>query len=335
MTSYIIRRLFLIIPTVFLALSFLFFLFFALPGDPASLLAGGEDRVVDPGVVERINERYGLDDPILVQFKDYWERTITWDLGESFLDRQSVNDVLREKSVNSLRLGIWAIIIEIIVGISVGILSAIRRYSFSDRLTTILTAAASAIPVFVLGFVLQYLFAVVPNKQGWPDWARLRTSGLGPDTWTFFFIPTGEQWRYLILPAVTLACVSTALAARMTRGSMLEVLRADYMRTAKAKGLSERKVVVKHGLRNAMLPVVTLIGIDFGTVIGAAILTETTFSWPGLGSEIANAVGARDLPVLLGLTLAVVLAFAVINLIVDVSYAFFDPRIRLGKGESS
>jgi oligopeptide transport system permease protein len=335
MTSYIIRRLLLIIPTVFLALSFLFFLFFTLPGDPASLLAGGEARVVDPGVVERINERYGLDDPILVQFKDYWARTISWDLGESFLNRRSVNDILGEKAVNSLRLGIWAIIIEIIVGISVGILSAIRRYSFSDRLTTILTAAASAVPVFVLGFVLQYLFAVVPNKQGWPDWARLRTSGLGPDTWTFFFIPTGEQWRYLILPAITLACVSTALAARMTRGSMLEVLRADYMRTAKAKGLSERSVVVKHGLRNAMLPVVTLIGIDFGTVIGAAILTETTFSWPGLGSEIANAVQARDLPVLLGLTLAVVLAFALINLIVDVSYAFFDPRIRLGKGEPS
>jgi oligopeptide transport system permease protein len=335
MTSYIIRRLLLIIPTVFLALSFLFFLFFALPGDPASLLAGGEARVVDEGVVERINERYGLDDPLLVQFKDYWARTVTWDLGESFLDRQSVNDILREKSVNSLRLGIWAIIIEIIVGISVGILSALRRYSFSDRLTTILTAAASAIPVFVLGFLLQWLFAVYPNKQGWPEWARLRTSGLGPDTWTFFFIPTGEQWRYLILPAVTLACVSTALAARMTRGSMLEVLRADYMRTAKAKGLKERSVVVKHGLRNAMLPVVTLIGLDFGTVIGAAILTETTFSWPGLGSEIANAVGSRDLPVLLGLSLAVVLAFAFINLIVDVSYGFFDPRIRLGKEEHS
>lgn len=335
MTSYIIRRLLLIIPTVFLALSFLFFLFFALPGDPASLLAGGEARVVDEGVVERINERYGLDDPLLVQFKDYWARTVTWDLGDSFLDRQSVNDILREKSVNSLRLGIWAIIIEIIVGISVGILSALRRYSFSDRLTTILTAAASAIPVFVLGFLLQWLFAVYPNKQGWPEWARLRTSGLGPDTWTFFFIPTGEQWRYLILPAVTLACVSTALAARMTRGSMLEVLRADYMRTAKAKGMKERTVVVKHGLRNAMLPVVTLIGLDFGTVIGAAILTETTFSWPGLGSEIANAVSSRDLPVLLGLSLAVVLAFAFINLLVDVSYGFFDPRIRLGKGDHS
>jgi oligopeptide transport system permease protein len=335
MTSYIIRRLLLIIPTVFLALSFLFFLFFALPGDPASLIAGGEDRVVDPGVIERIEDRYGLGEPLATQFVNYWERTIQWDLGESFLNRRSVNDILSERAVNSVRLGIWAILIEIVVGISVGILSALRRYSFSDRLTTILTAAASAIPVFVLGFVLQYLFAVLPNKQGWPEWARLRTSGIGPDTWTLFFIPTGEQWRYLVLPAVTLACVSTALAARMTRGSMLEVLRADYMRTAKAKGLSERKVVLNHGLRNAMLPVVTLIGIDFGTVIGAAILTETTFSWPGLGSEIANAVGARDLPVLLGLSLAVVLAFAFINLIVDVSYAFFDPRIRLGKGEHS
>lgn len=335
MTSYIIRRLLLIIPTVFLALSFLFFLFFALPGDPASLLAGGEARVVDEGVVDRIEERYGLNDSMPTQFVNYWERTIQWDLGESFLNRRSVNDILGERAVNSLRLAIWAILIEIVVGISVGLLSALRRYSFSDKLTTVLTAAASAVPVFVLGFVLQYLFAVQPNKHGWPEWARLRTSGLGPDTWTFFFIPTGEQWRYLILPAVTLACVSTALAARMTRGSMLEVLRADYMRTAKAKGLSERKVVLNHGLRNAMLPVVTLIGLDFGTVIGAAILTETTFSWPGLGSEIANAVNARDLPVLLGLTLAVVLAFALINIVVDISYAFFDPRIRLGKGEHS
>ena len=124
---------------------------------------------------------------------------------------------------------------------------------------------------------------------------QLRTSQLGPNTWALFFIPTGEQWRYLILPAITLACVSTALAARMTRGSMLEVLRADYMRTARAKGLSERTVVTRHGLRNAMLPVVTLIGIDFGTVIGAAVLTETVFSWPGLGSEIADSVRDRDL----------------------------------------
>ena len=183
----------------------------------------------------------------------------------------------------------------------------------------------------MLGFILQYAFAVYPNKHDWPEWMQLRTSGLGPDTWSAFFVPTGEQWRYLILPAVTLACVSTALAARMMRGSMLEVMRADYMRTARSKGLGERSVVMRHGLRNALIPVVTLIGIDFGTVIGAAILTETVFSWPGIGSQIADSVDERDLPVILGLTLVVVIAYAVINLVVDLSYAWFDPRIRLGR----
>jgi len=317
MPSYIIRRLLLLIPTIFFAISFLFLLFFVLPGDPAGLLAGGAERNPDPIRIAQINERYGLDDPLPVQFVDYWKRTITWDLGESFLNRQSVNEILGQKAINSLRLGIWAIIIEVIVGIAVGLLSALRRYSISDRLTTVFTAGASAIPVFVLGFILQYVFAVLPNKNDWPSWIQLKTSRLGPDTWTLFFIPTGDQWRYLILPAVTLACVSTALAARMTRGSMLEVLRADYMRTAKAKGLREREVVLRHGLRNAMLPVITLIGIDFGTVIGAAVLTENVFSWPGLGSEIADAVGQRDLPVLLGLTLAVVVVYALVNLLVD------------------
>src|SRR6266540_3506601 len=140
MTSYNIKRLLLIIPTGFLALSFLFFLFFTLPGNPGQLIAGGANRVVDPGVVERINDRYGLNDPLVVQFADYWKRTVRWDLGESFLSNRSVNEILGEKSINSLRLGIWAIIIEIIVGISVGILSAIRRYSLSDRITTIVTA---------------------------------------------------------------------------------------------------------------------------------------------------------------------------------------------------
>jgi len=335
MLSYTIRRLLLVIPTVFFALSFLFLLFFALPGDPANLIAGGGDRNPDPIVIQQVEERYGLNDPLIVQFKDYWVRTVQWDLGESFSDRQSVNEILGEKAVNSLRLAFWAILIEIVVGISVGVLSAVRRYSLADKLTTVGTAALSAVPVFVLGFILQYVFAVYPNKQGWPDWMKLRTSGLGPDTWAFFFIPTGEQWRYLILPAVTLACVSTALAARMTRGSMLEVLRADYMRTARAKGLGERQVIYGHGLRNAMLPVITLIGIDFGTVIGAAVLTETVYSWPGLGSEIANAITDRDLPVLLGLTLAVTIAFSLTNLVVDLSYAWFDPRIRLGEEASA
>jgi oligopeptide transport system permease protein len=335
MSSFIVRRLLLIIPTVFFALSFLFFLFFALPGDPVNLIAGGADRVPNPVQIQQITERYGFDDPLIVQFGNYWERTLQWDLGQSFQTNRSVNDVLGERAVNSMRLAIWAVIIEVIIGISVGLVSAIRRYSVADKMTTIVTAGASAVPVFVLGFILQYTFAVIPFKQSWPEWARLRTSLIGPDDWAFFFIPVGEQWRYLILPAVTLASVSTALAARMTRGSMLEVLRADYMRTARAKGLRERDVVARHGLRNAMLPVVTLIGIDFGTVIGAAVLTETVFSWPGLGSAIANSVIDRDLPITLGLTLAVVIAYSVINLLVDLSYAWFDPRIRLGRGDSA
>ncbi|MFL6206150.1 MAG: ABC transporter permease [Acidimicrobiales bacterium] len=337
MSSYLIRRMLLIIPTVFFAISFLFVLFFTLPGDPVTLLAGGADKVPDETTLEQVRERYGFDDPLYVQFGHYWERTLHWDLGESFQTNRSVNEIFGERAVASVRLAIWAIIIEIIFGISIGILSAIRRYSLSDRLTTIGTAAASAIPVFVLGFLLQYFFAVLPgpNYWGWPEWAQLRTSFIGPNTWTLFFIPTGEQWRYLILPAITLASVSTALAARMTRGSMLEVMRADYMRTAMAKGLRERDVVMRHGLRNAMLPVITLIGIDFGTVIGSAVLTETAFSWPGLGSAIAESLEQRDLPITLGLTLAVVIAFSLINLLVDVSYAWFDPRIRLGKGGAS
>ncbi len=331
MTAFIIRRLLLIIPTVFCAISLLFVLFFLLPGDPATLIAGGGDRTVDPGVIERIEERYGLNDPMPTQFVNYWKRTLQWDLGESYQSRRSVNEILGDRAVNSLRLGLWAITIEVAVGVGVGIFSAIRRYSFSDKMTTVIASASSALPVFVFGFLLQYAFAVYPNKQGWPEFTQLRTSRLGPDSWAFFIIPTGDQWRYLLLPAIALASVGAALVSRMMRGSMLEVLNADYMRTARAKGLKERTVVMRHGLRNAMLPVITLIGIDFGTVIGIAVLTETVFSWPGLGSEIANSVAERDAPVLLGLTLVVVLIFAFVSLLVDLSYAWFDPRVRVGR----
>ena len=334
MTSFLVRRVLLLIPTVFGALSFLFFLFFLLPGDPATLIAGGGDRTIDPGVIARIEERYGLNDPILVQFAEFWGRTLQWDLGESFLNRRSVNDILGERAAASLRLAIWAIIIEIVIGITVGLISAVKRYSIADSITTVGTAAASAVPVFVLGFLLQRWLAVTPFQNDWPEWARFRVQDIGPDTWTFFFIPTGEQWRYLALPALALASVSTALAARMMRGSMLEVLGADYMRTARAKGLGERQVVLRHGLRNALIPVVTLIGIDLGTMLGSAILTETVFNWPGLGSAIASAVVARDAPVVLGLPLVVVLVYVLVNLLVDLSYAWFDPRIRLGETDS-
>ena len=292
MSSFIIRRLLQVIPTVFFAISFLFFLFFVLPGDPATLIAGGAQpharsrrRRSGPTSATGSTTRCG------VQFVDYWERVLHWDLGESFVNDRSVNDILYEKAPRSIRLAIWATLIEIIVGISVGLISAVRRYSLTDKATTLGTTAAAAIPVFVLGFILQYVFAVLPERARLAGVdaaahvaASVRTRG------SLFFIPIGEQWRYLILPAITLACVSTALAARMMRGSMLEVLHADYIRTARSKGLGERSVVLRHGLRNALIPVVTLIGIDFGAVIGAAVLTETVFSWPGIGSQIVDSV---------------------------------------------
>jgi len=340
MASYVIRRLLLIVPTVFFAISFLFLLFFVLPGDPANLLAGGGDRIPNPIRVEQVNDKYGLDDPIATQFVNYWKRTLTWDLGESFATGRSVNEILGDRAKNSLRLGVWAIIAEVLIGIGIGVYSAIRRGSWVDKLSTVGTAVLSAVPIFVLGYAFQYWFAVYPNTHDWPQWARLRTSQIGPPgsgdgSWFLFFIPTGEQWRYVVLPALTMAAVSTALVARLTRSSMLGVLDADYMRTARSKGLDERRIVLRHGVRNAMLPVITLIGLDLGAVIGAAVLIETVFSWPGLGSTIANAVEDRDLPVVLGLTLVVVLVYSIVNLAIDISYAWFDPRVRLAKRDDT
>jgi ABC-type dipeptide/oligopeptide/nickel transport system permease component len=334
MFAFIVRRLLQLIPTVFLAISFLFILFYVLPSNPAQIIAGGNNRNPDPVVVQQVAERYGLDDPIWKQFIHYWGRVLHWDLGDSFRDNSSVNELLGERAPNSIRLAVWATLIEITVGISVGLISAVKRYSLIDKLTTVATTAAAAIPAFVLGYLLQYAFAVTPEQRGWPNWMQLKTSRMSRDPWFLFIFPTGIQWRHLILPAITLACVSTALAARMMRGSMLEVLRADYMRTARSKGLGERQVIFRHGLRNALIPVITLIGIDFGTVVGAAVLTETVFSWPGIGSKIVEAVGNRDLPVILGLSLVVIIVYVVVNLLVDLSYAWFDPRIRLGERTS-
>ncbi len=332
MTAYIVRRLVQVVVTIFFALTFLFLLYFALPGDAATLLAGGDGRVPDPVTVRQVQDRYGLDDPLPTQLASYWQRLVQGDLGQSYQSGRDVTSLLLEAAPRSIRLSIWAIMIEVVVGISVGLISAVRRSSLIDRLSTAVTAMASAVPVFVLAFVLQYLFAVIPEDQGWADFFRFETSGRGDDTWLLFFIPTGNTWRYLVLPAVTLASVSAALAARTARGSMLEVLGADFMRTAKAKGLRDREVLAKHGLRNAMLPVVALIGLDFGTSIGAAVLTETAFSWGGLGFYIAESVRRRDLPVLLGFTTVVVLAYCLINLLVDICYAWFDPRVRLRAG---
>lgn len=328
MLGYAVRRILQAIPVVFFAISLLFFLFYVLPGDPVTILAGGQGRSIPETTRQNIEARYGFDQPLMTQFVDYWKNVLSGDLGESYRSSVPVWDTVKQYAPNSVRLAFWAVVLEIVIGLGVGIISAVRRYSFLDTLTTVLTTVAMAIPVFVTGYVLIYVFGIRAFQEGWPDWLRFRSQGT-PQEWKFFVFPGDEEsFRRLVLPAVALAFVQIAIIARMMRTTMLETIGTDYIRTARAKGLTERAVVFKHGLRNALIPVVTLIGLDFGTLIGSAVLTETVFSYNGLGSAIVGAAQDRDAPVVLGLTLVVVVVYLAVNLLIDLSYGMLDPRIR-------
>lgn len=327
MARFLLRRFGQLAFVVIGGYTTLFVLFFALPTDPAEYLAGSSGKAPNPQVVENVRKKYGFDKPLPVQFVDRLKETVTLS-GASYKTGEPVRDIVSERLPNSLRLATAAITIEVIFGVGFGVLSATRRNSFSDWFTTTTAVVASAIPVFVLGFLLQQVTGVFANQHGWPEWARFPTGGLGPDSWFLGIFPTWSQLEYLIQPALILASVSTAIVARLTRSSMLESAGADYVRTARAKGLSEPQITRRHVLRNALIPVVTFLGIDFGTMVGMAILTETVFRWPGLGSKIANAAAQRDLPVVLTLSTIVIVIYAFANMLVDISYAFLDPRTR-------
>lgn len=329
MAAYILRRILLVVPIVFGAVTVLFFAFFVIPGDPVQLMAG--ERSVSPQTRANVEARLGLDQPWYVQYGRYWSRLAHGDLGESFRNRRSVTSILAESAPNSLRLAFWAISLEIVIGIGVGVLSAARRYSLADTLTTVATTMLLGVPVFVLGYLLVYALSVYPFQHDFPRWAQLRAEGIGPNRWGLLVIPLGDQWRYLVLPAVTLASVQAVLLARLTRSSMLEVLGADYVRTAQAGGLRAHRILLRHGLKNAMVPITTLIGLDLATFFGAAIVTETVFGWPGIGSRVARAASNLDAPIVLGLTLVIVVAYVLVNLLVDLAYAWLDPRIRYGR----
>jgi ABC-type dipeptide/oligopeptide/nickel transport system permease component len=231
-----------------------------------------------------------------------------------------VSDIFAETYPYTIRLAFAAIIIEIIVGIGAGLISALKQYSFWDVSVTLSTSILVSLPVFWLGLMLQYFFGI---------WMKNATNGA-------FYLPISgasgafPDPAYLILPAITLASVSTAYAARITRSQMLEVNGQDYIRTAYAKGLSSRRVVWQHSLKNAMIPVVTFIGLDLGAMFAGAVLTETVFNWPGVGFTIARSIFQRDFPVVIGGVTVMLFAVMIINLIVDISYAFLDPRIRYG-----
>lgn len=309
MGRYIIRRLLQMIPVV-LGATFILFAMLFVVGTPVNSLCG--ERQCPPDLKKQIEEKYHLKAPIYEQYGIYMGKLFKGDLGESILQKRPVKRILGDGMPWSLKLALSAIAIEAFFGIVAGIISAVKRYSFLDVFTTIGTSVLVAIPVFWLGLMLQILFGV-----------SLRN--------TFLHLPISgvdAGWKSFILPSLTLASVFTAITARLTRTTMLEVMRQDYIRTAAAKGLPERSVIYKHALRNALIPVVTNIGLDFGSLIGGAILTETVFSWPGIGRELALAVLRQDNPIVIGGTIILVMAFLLVNLLVDISYGFLDPRIR-------
>ena len=321
MLKYIAKRILQMVP-VFLGVTLLLFILRApgvLPGDPVRMITG--ERAISQELYDEIVEKHGLDKPLWQQYTIYLQNLVRGDLGESLQKGRAVTDIFADKFPNTLRLAIAAIFIEIIMGVGAGLISAIKQYSFSDVLVTLTTSILVSVPVFWLGMLLQMFFGI--KMKEW--------------TGETFFLPISQMssgqfpdWVHLILPAFTLASVSAAYVARIMRSQMLESMGQDYIRTARAKGLTRSAVVRNHALKNALIPVVTFVGIDFGVMMSGAILTETIFSWPGVGREIFLAIGQRDWPVVMGGVIIIVFAVMFINLLIDISYAFLDPRIRYG-----
>jgi oligopeptide transport system permease protein len=313
MGRYVVRRLLQMILVLFGASLILFCALFVLPGDPIGTAAG--ERARDPAVRAVLEKRFGLDKPIPEQYVRYVGRVMKGDLGESFRQRRPVRGYLWDRFVATAQLALAAIAFEILIGITAGVIAAVFRYSFWDVLVTLTTTLAIGIPTYVGGSILQGIFA---QKFGWFPRSGRPTDG------TFF-----QTLKALFLPALTLASVDAALVARLMRGTMLEVLRADYVRTAFAKGLSKRRVILKHVMRNSVIPVVTYLGIAFGGLMGGALITEAIFNWPGIGLALTTAIGAQDNPIIIAVVTYGVGAFVIVNLIVDLTYAYLDPRIRL------
>lgn len=294
------------IPTFIGATLLVFFAGFALPGDPVAALGG--ERSMSPAVRQNLIERYHLDEPVYKQYFLYMGDVVRGDLGESILRRREVNEIFGEVFPRTARLAGLAIVIEIIIGLAAGVLAALRKDKFLDQLVLVSTTFAVAIPVFVLGFAAQSMFSI-----------RLDIFPAGG-------IQAG--WMSYVLPAFVLATLSLAYVARLTRTTLSETLREDYIKTAQAKGLSPARVVGRHALRNALIPVATFIGLDLAALLGGAIITETVFNIPGMGLTLVRAIGTRDHAIVVGFTIAAIMIYLVASLIIDLLYAYLDPRIR-------
>ena len=311
MRVYIARRLLLTVPTVLGTSLLVFLILHLVPGDPATVIAG---PTAPADVIANIRTQLGLDQPILVQYWRYLLSALHGDLGRSILSRRQVSDEVAGAFLNTLELVIAARIWSLLIGIPIGVLAAARRRSIFDKLSMVTALLGLSLPIFWIGLMAMWLFAV---KLGW-----LPISGRGGPLWT------AAGLQHLVLPALTLGGVQVPALARLTRSSLLEALNQDYVRTARAKGLAERLVVAKHALKNAMLPVVTVIGLQFAGLLGGAVVTETIFSWPGLGRLAVTAILTRDFPIVQGTILVSAVTFVTINVLTDLLYAVLDPRIK-------
>jgi len=316
LTAYIIRRLLQLVLVLFGVTLITFSMLKLVPGDPAVALAG---KGANPARIAFVRQQRGLDRPFYVQYVRYVERLAHGDLGESLFSGRPVKDLIREAAPVTIQLAIAAVLIELL-GIPLGVYSALRQYSFWDTALTTGALILWGVPVFVLGYFAMYIFGL---KLNW-----LPIGGVGPTV--LGVIPsTWESWQTLILPAFTLGLIEVAYISYMQRASMLEVSRSDFIRTARAKGLTERKVIWGHGFKNAVIPVMTIAGIDLGALIGGAIITETVFNRPGIGQMIYLAINQRDIAVIAGGVLFATFFFVFANLLVDLGYAWVDPRVRL------
>ena len=309
MPYFILRRVLQIIPTVIVVALLIFVIFSVVPGTfAASLFADGK-RAADPELIARLNEEFGLNKPLAERFWTYVTDLARFDLGVSFRTRQPVIDLINDRMGASLQLAIAAMVFALVVGVPLGFLAALRPGSLLDTVTMVGAVSGLSMPQFWLGLLLMYLFALQLN------W--LPSFGYGDGS-----------FRHLILPAVTLGLTPLALLARTTRAGVLDVLNADFIRTAHSKGMSEAKVVHWHVARNALVLIVTTVGLQFGSLIGQAVVIEKLFAWPGIGSLLVDSVAIRDIPVVQGTILVIVLWFLVINTAVDLIYAAIDPRIK-------
>ena len=358
MTRYIIRRLFLLLP-VLLGISIVTFgMLRLIPGDPAQVMMG--ERATEEQLAA-FRQRMGFDQPVYVQYLRYMRDLVKLDLGRSILTNRPVTEEIAQRFPATFELTLGAMAFSTLFGITAGIIAAYKHNSFSDVVVMFIALVGVSMPIFWLGLMLAYLFGfklhwlppsgrltvgieLLPMTQAWRLGESLAATSPRPplhallDFLSGFYVLdamlTGNWkalWdvvKHLVLPSVALGSIPMAIIARMTRSSLLEVLGEDYVRTARAKGLHERSVLFAHALRNALLPIVTVLGLQLGFLLGGAILTETIFSWPGLGRLVVNRILARDYPAVQGTVIIIASTFVVINLIVDISYAYFDPRIR-------